>query len=165
MLDKNLLLKPEPDWSSLNVDSFIDPAIRTKYWPKIAKGLICKQIEDLFPEETKHCRKTAKIVGFEVPIIFIMSEKRSDVHTLDTMKFDEGTIEGNFEVMTDIICRQLGLKLEDLVDKVIWIAGDQLTCIRIEGGKILRIRDVDYLQRSEERRVGKECRSRWSPYH
>src|SRR2546422_11161965 len=27
--------------------------------------------------------------------------------------------------------------------------------------------DVDYTfaQRSEERRVGKECRSRWSPYH
>ena len=23
----------------------------------------------------------------------------------------------------------------------------------------------DQLQRSEERRVGKECRSRWSPYH
>ena len=23
----------------------------------------------------------------------------------------------------------------------------------------------DELQRSEERRVGKECRSRWSPYH
>src|SRR2546427_8545044 len=23
----------------------------------------------------------------------------------------------------------------------------------------------DYVQRSEERRVGKECRSRWSPYH
>src|SRR2546422_11702487 len=25
--------------------------------------------------------------------------------------------------------------------------------------------DVDRLARSEERRVGKECRSRWSPYH
>ena len=24
---------------------------------------------------------------------------------------------------------------------------------------------MDWLQRSEERRVGKECRSRWSPYH
>ena len=23
----------------------------------------------------------------------------------------------------------------------------------------------NYLKRSEERRVGKECRSRWSPYH
>ena len=25
--------------------------------------------------------------------------------------------------------------------------------------------DADVLLRSEERRVGKECRSRWSPYH
>ena len=24
---------------------------------------------------------------------------------------------------------------------------------------------LQYLDRSEERRVGKECRSRWSPYH
>ena len=24
---------------------------------------------------------------------------------------------------------------------------------------------MDYSKRSEERRVGKECRSRWSPYH
>ena len=29
---------------------------------------------------------------------------------------------------------------------------------RIAGGEII-------FQRSEERRVGKECRSRWSPYH
>src|SRR5215211_9555454 len=27
------------------------------------------------------------------------------------------------------------------------------------------VRDVDVFARSEERRVGKECRSRWSPYH
>ena len=26
-------------------------------------------------------------------------------------------------------------------------------------------KDADDLYRSEERRVGKECRSRWSPYH
>ena len=25
--------------------------------------------------------------------------------------------------------------------------------------------EVDFMARSEERRVGKECRSRWSPYH
>ena len=25
--------------------------------------------------------------------------------------------------------------------------------------------ELPYLERSEERRVGKECRSRWSPYH
>ena len=28
-----------------------------------------------------------------------------------------------------------------------------------------RWRDIPYSWRSEERRVGKECRSRWSPYH
>ena len=35
-------------------------------------------------------------------------------------------------------------------------------------GKIAKEGDiviVDYNMRSEERRVGKECRSRWSPYH
>ena len=42
-----------------------------------------------------------------------------------------------------------------------------LTNIVAEG----RVRDeelqltIDELLRSEERRVGKECRSRWSPYH
>ena len=30
-------------------------------------------------------------------------------------------------------------------------------------GKILVVKDLQL--RSEERRVGKECRSRWSPYH
>ena len=27
------------------------------------------------------------------------------------------------------------------------------------------LRNKEYINRSEERRVGKECRSRWSPYH
>ena len=30
--------------------------------------------------------------------------------------------------------------------------------------KFIKERDY-YFKRSEERRVGKECRSRWSPYH
>ena len=29
----------------------------------------------------------------------------------------------------------------------------------------LLLQHFDWIQRSEERRVGKECRSRWSPYH
>jgi len=31
--------------------------------------------------------------------------------------------------------------------------------------KVLKDIDVCKCERSEERRVGKECRSRWSPYH
>jgi len=33
------------------------------------------------------------------------------------------------------------------------------------GMPILMLTAADRLDRSEERRVGKECRSRWSPYH
>ena len=36
----------------------------------------------------------------------------------------------------------------------------EILCIRVMGGSTRR-----YASRSEERRVGKECRSRWSPYH
>ena len=35
-----------------------------------------------------------------------------------------------------------------------------LTCLE-ENAEV----GIDVLERSEERRVGKECRSRWSPYH
>ena len=31
--------------------------------------------------------------------------------------------------------------------------------------EILKDKEFDVVARSEERRVGKECRSRWSPYH
>ena len=36
--------------------------------------------------------------------------------------------------------------------------------IRIKNGEVFEDIAADY-PRSEERRVGKECRSRWSPYH
>src|SRR2546427_9084995 len=39
----------------------------------------------------------------------------------------------------------------------------QLSFIRVYSGKLASGERV--LNRSEERRVGKECRSRWSPYH
>src|SRR5260370_3032731 len=41
---------------------------------------------------------------------------------------------------------------------------EDLRAIRGEAGRDPRDRAV-FQQRSEERRVGKECRSRWSPYH
>src|SRR5256885_1730283 len=44
----------------------------------------------------------------------------------------------------------------------------QYKCTIVDGNDFLKDRREDYLERatrSEERRVGKECRSRWSPYH
>ena len=52
------------------------------------------------------------------------------------------------------ILRISGLKAREVAETVL--------------GKLPKPRYADYLpfkDRSEERRVGKECRSRWSPYH
>src|SRR3712207_9563530 len=37
--------------------------------------------------------------------------------------------------------------------------------LRVRPEKKYRVEDEELFFRSEERRVGKECRSRWSPYH
>ena len=37
--------------------------------------------------------------------------------------------------------------------------------VNIYGRDITKAKEIERLKRSEERRVGKECRSRWSPYH
>ena len=36
---------------------------------------------------------------------------------------------------------------------------------QMKNGKVVRHENAANINRSEERRVGKECRSRWSPYH
>ena len=43
--------------------------------------------------------------------------------------------------------------------RLVWQQDDRYLWIEAWGENRLRVR------RSEERRVGKECRSRWSPYH
>src|SRR2546428_12764084 len=57
------------------------------------------------------------------------------------------------------------LELAGLVDRdeILLLRGRDLG---VEDHVFLEVEDLLQLaQRSEERRVGKECRSRWSPYH
>src|SRR2546430_16749878 len=42
---------------------------------------------------------------------------------------------------------------------------DGLWIMRAQDNYVVQWGDPDGKKRSEERRVGKECRSRWSPYH
>src|SRR3712207_6475098 len=60
-------------------------------------------------------------------------------------------------------------KGEPLVGATIQVPGTAIgTTADIDGHFTLNVEDDQTLQissRSEERRVGKECRSRWSPYH
>ena len=42
---------------------------------------------------------------------------------------------------------------------------DEFLIQKTENGGVPSVRLTSDIYRSEERRVGKECRSRWSPYH
>ena len=47
------------------------------------------------------------------------------------------------------------------------VAGVVMNRVHAKGGEYARVGQgsIRNIIRSEERRVGKECRSRWSPYH
>ena len=52
----------------------------------------------------------------------------------------------------------------DLTGKTALITGGA-GLLGVEHARALRESGAQVVIRSEERRVGKECRSRWSPYH
>src|SRR5215213_5572652 len=49
--------------------------------------------------------------------------------------------------------------------KELWLPKDRPVYFRIHTDDVIHSFWVPQFLRSEERRVGKECRSRWSPYH
>ena len=67
--------------------------------------------------------------------------------------------EGNFEKAEEILRIKSGAKAGKLAGRT---AAEGVLAYAINGnvGAL-----VEVAERSEERRVGKECRSRWSPYH
>src|SRR5438309_11985076 len=76
----------------------------------------------------------------------------------------------NCDWSSDVCSSDLLLRDEDGGGIVAEVAAEEIEAS--EGNRVLIVRvRLDRLQhlrdhlRSEERRVGKECRSRWSPYH
>ena len=60
------------------------------------------------------------------------------------------TIAEKYNISTTLLCDTNHILYSDYSEVIVVGAGADA---------------VDYKLRSEERRVGKECRSRWSPYH
>src|SRR5256886_16715162 len=76
----------------------------------------------------------------------------SDCDRLKAWSADFAEVLGNFQHNPDRASRTL---------KCV----EEMTVYFREAIRRLKIEPRDGLIRSEERRVGKECRSRWSPYH
>ena len=85
---------------------------------------------------------------------------------------DAGNAQGVRFHVSDVDCQVLALVRPHLEHRVVVhkvqdrLVG-RIDLLQLEVPQVLVSLhlDVRHLTRSEERRVGKECRSRWSPYH
>src|SRR2546422_10700307 len=57
------------------------------------------------------------------------------------------------------------LRMRGTVTDAMIVGGSAVLAVDAESRTFVNVLDVATATRSEERRVGKECRSRWSPYH
>ena len=74
------------------------------------------------------------------------------------------TIENKQKFISQVMTSRTPLRsCEDVDESVLSYAEVKALCIG--DPRIKEKMELDVLTRSEERRVGKECRSRWSPYH
>jgi len=95
--------------------------------------------------------------------------ERGQVHALRGLSF---SIEkGEFLVVIGLsgsgkstLLRCINRLIEPTEGKI-WLDGTDVTRLSAKRMRRVRRRIGMIFQRSEERRVGKECRSRWSPYH
>src|SRR5690348_18011707 len=63
-----------------------------------------------------------------------------------------------------LVLKSDGTKFGKTESGALWLSADKTSPYQFYQ-YFLNAPDTDVMTRSEERRVGKECRSRWSPYH
>ena len=127
--------------------------------------------KDLTPEERKKRTKKALIITASVVLVLAIffggCAISSAVGTKSLIKqgqsFDKVEYTKEHKQIVPTFDKELGYYVFENKDgrefKVL-----QFTDVHIGGGAFSHKKDA-WAMRSEERRVGKECRSRWSPYH
>ena len=120
-----------------------------------------ERVEELNQEKEKKLDVSKFIEAFSQEFDFINKDEFND-----EMENDE--IMGK---IIELIKRMLGIKDNEINEKKKEIAKlntkkDELeNNIKTLNSNIIKKENQNKTTRSEERRVGKECRSRWSPYH
>ena len=112
----------------------------------------------------KFCERRAAIVGdFEGRCSF-----ETWITVIVERLFLDYRIEHWGKWRPSMIARRLGpvaARLEELIHRERMSRADAIRTLRVKHQVPLLEHELEALARSEERRVGKECRSRWSPYH
>src|SRR5256885_7255072 len=105
-----------------------------------------------------------EILELHVVYFFFFSSRRR--HTRLQGDWSSDVCSSDLEVIDALLGLLDQRVAEDLPGEVLRLASGFFQClIDRHGSDGHRAVADDPLARSEERRVGKECRSRWSPYH
>jgi hypothetical protein len=115
-LSTSLLIKPNPDWASLKAADIVNVEADQKHWSLVAKALMCRVLKKYFPNEMKQSEKEAGIAPISMPQLYKITPGASDMYTLATLDIDEGTIDGNIDVLETVATEQLGLTLDGMAD-------------------------------------------------
>ena len=111
----------------------------------------------------------------------LSNEKMDDIQQIKDSFLEEGYSEENFNdaldeikncdlspglnfKRTEFIAADLKIHIKNKDMKINFI-DESFPMIKIDNELITNVKKELKSERSEERRVGKECRSRWSPYH
>ena len=104
------------------------------------------------------------------PIIALFNRKdKYHKKVIDFLREYKGVLVTTWPVIIEVTY-MLDFSVDAQLSFLEWIDRDGLEIYDIKTSDIRRIIEItkkyrDVPMRSEERRVGKECRSRWSPYH
>src|SRR3712207_9356607 len=107
------------------------------------------------------CRRNSLLRGVETTCRWYDAEEGQAVDVLDVARWQFGITTVYHFLMVPLT---IGLGVLVAVMHTLWVRTDKpewLRMTRFWG----RVYLINFVLRSEERRVGKECRSRWSPYH
>ena len=102
---------------------------------------------------------------FRVEILEMSIYAKAVVRWAEMRKRDGDEAAGERPVKP--VIRKIKEGLKSASDAQVWVdkANEEIAAEREKSGKPAPDSNPPSIHRSEERRVGKECRSRWSPYH
>ena len=107
-----------------------------------------------------------KIVVIIISVIFIPFIITSFFYEYKVQHIKSGFNSNKDETVVRVLTKNNTVEKINLEDYLVGVvSGEVPVSFEKEAIKAQAVAARTYALRSEERRVGKECRSRWSPYH
>ena len=133
-----------------------------------------EMISDRVNKKTLNVFSMARPHGIKGYIVLEAQDRESAEEAVFNLPYVKGiigkTVEYNeVQNMLEPKIEEMNIKVGDIIEMIgTTFKGEQAKVTRIDkqkGSVVVSLLGASVPIRSEERRVGKECRSRWSPYH